>query len=99
MVLRIPPSLTLMTALMPYDKLAVVVAATALGSQEEVTQLLGALRYAFYGVAIINGLGVAASALRGPNSSSGRAVKSTHAQSYWILPLTIRPFLPSFSVN
>jgi hypothetical protein len=73
MVLSIPLGLTLMTALMPYDRLAVVASATALGSQEEVTQLLGALKYAFYGLAIINGFGVATSALRGPRPSSGRA--------------------------
>lgn len=75
-VLSIPLALTLMTAVMPYDQLAVVVSATTLGSQLEVLQLLDAIRYAFSAFAIINGLGVIVSFLRGPRSTPSDVVPS-----------------------
>lgn len=70
MVVSIPLALTLMTVLMPYDRLAFVVSATTLGSQLEVLQLLDAIKYAFYGFAFINGLAVIVSFLRGPRTDS-----------------------------
>lgn len=70
MVVSIPLALSLMTAVMPYDRLAVVVSASTLGNSEEVLQLLGAIRYAFYAFAAINALGVIVSFLRGPRRSS-----------------------------
>ncbi len=65
MVVSIPLALALMTAVMPYDRLAVVVTATTLGSQSEVLQLLDAIRYSFYAFAAINGFAVIVSFLRG----------------------------------
>lgn len=78
-VISIPLALVLMTAVMPYDKLAVVVSATTLGSQQEVLELLDALRYAFYAFAIINLLGVIASVLRGPRKNE--VPTSAHSQA------------------
>ena len=76
-VISIPLALALMTAVMPYDKLSVVVSATTLGSQFEVLQLLDAIRYAFYAFAMINGLGVIVSFLRGPRTdAAGRVLQS-----------------------
>ncbi len=69
-VLSIPLALAFMTAVMPYDRLSVVVSATALGSQLEALQLLDAIRYAFYAFAAINGLAVIVSFLRGPRTGT-----------------------------
>ena len=74
MVVSIPLALTLMTAVMPYDRLAVVVSATTLGSRLEVLQLLDAIKYAFYAFAAINGLAVIASFLRGPRTGTAGGV-------------------------
>ena len=70
-VVSIPLALTLMTAVMPYDRLAIVVSASTLGNSQEVLQLLGAIKYAFYAFAAINGLAVIVSALRGPKGNPG----------------------------
>ena len=77
----IPLTLTLMTAVMPYDKLAVVVSATTLSNSLEVLDLLGAIRYGFFAFAVINGLGVIPSILRGPrtNSPNGKSLGQAHA--------------------
>ncbi len=80
-VLSIPLALTLMTAVMPYDRLAVVVSAATLGSQLEVQQLLEAIRYAFYAFAVINGLGIVVSFLRGPRSISAGVGLSNQEQA------------------
>jgi EmrB/QacA subfamily drug resistance transporter len=72
-VISIPLALTLMTIVMPYDRLSVVVNATALGDAQEIAQLLNAVRYAFYSFAAINGLAVIVSALRGSRESNGGA--------------------------
>ena len=42
----IPLALSLMTAVIPYDRLAVVVGASTLGNPQEALQLLDAIRYA-----------------------------------------------------
>lgn len=73
-VVSIPLALTLMTVVMPYDRLAVVVSASTLGNSQEVLQLLGAIKYAFYAFAAINGLAVIVSALRGPKGNPGGEV-------------------------
>jgi hypothetical protein len=59
-----------MTAVMPYDMLAVVVNASTLGNPEEVLQLLAAIRYTFYAFSAVNAVGVIISFLRGPRGSS-----------------------------
>jgi len=64
-VVSIPLALVLMTVVMPYNELASVVSATTLGNVSDVMQLLSAIRYSFVAFAVINGLGVVASALRG----------------------------------
>jgi EmrB/QacA subfamily drug resistance transporter len=64
-VVSIPLALTLMTAVMPYNQLASVVSVTTLGSQSEVMLLLSAIRYSFFAFAVINGVGVVVSFLRG----------------------------------
>ena len=64
-VVSIPLALTLMTAVMPYDKLAVVVSLTSLSNQQNVVQLFDAIQYAFYAFAIVNAFGVIVSYLRG----------------------------------
>jgi len=77
-VVSIPLALTLMTAVMPYDRLAIVVSASTLGNSQEVLQLLGAIKYAFYAFAAINGLAVIVSALRGPKGNPrGEVVDSS----------------------
>lgn len=68
-VVSIPLALTLMTFVMPYDRLAVVVNSSTLGNLQEIGQLLDAIRYAFYAFAAINGLAVIVSALRGPRDN------------------------------
>ena len=70
-VVSIPLTLSMMTLVMPYDRLADIVDASRLGEVAEVAQLLGAIRYAFYAFAAINGFAVIVSALRGPRTSEG----------------------------
>jgi hypothetical protein len=65
MVVNIPLALALMTAVMPYDRLAVVVSATTLGNQSEVLKLLDAIRHSSYAFAVVNGFAVIVSFLRG----------------------------------
>ena len=69
-VVSIPLALSLMTAVMPYDRLAVVVGASTLGNPQELLQLLDAIRYAFYAFAAVNVLAVIVSFLRGPREAS-----------------------------
>ena len=69
-VVTIPMALSLMTAVMPYDRLAVVVGASTLGNPQEPLQLLDAIRYAFYAFAALNVLAVIVSFLRGPREAS-----------------------------
>jgi hypothetical protein len=59
--ISIPLAMTLMTTVLPYDKLASIVNASILANQEEVIGLLPAMSYAFYVLAFINLLGVIAS--------------------------------------
>jgi hypothetical protein len=73
-VVSIPLALSLMTVVMPYDKLSVVVSASTLGNSVEILQLLGAVRYAFYAFALINGLTIIVSGLRGPKETRGEKV-------------------------
>ncbi len=65
-VISIPLALTLMTTVMPYAKLSVVVNSTTLSNSDEILQLLGAIKYAFFSSAFISGLGILASSMRGP---------------------------------
>jgi MFS family permease len=69
MVVSIPLALTLMTIVMPYDKLALAVNAGSLSSQQDILQLLNAIRYSFYAFAIVNGVAVVISSLRGPRKT------------------------------
>jgi len=69
MVVSIPLALTLMTIVMPYDKLALAVNAGSLSSQQDILQLLKAIRYSFYAFAIVNGVAVVISSLRGPRKT------------------------------
>ncbi len=79
MVVSIPLALSIMTAVMPYDKLAVVVSATTLGSQTEILELLDAIKYAFYAFGVINAIAVVVSFLRGQKKSE--AVESVYEQA------------------
>ena len=69
MVVSIPLALTFMTFVMPYDKLALAVNTASLSSQQDVLQLLDAIRYSFYAFTVINGVGVVVSSLRGPKAT------------------------------
>jgi MFS family permease len=93
-VVSIPLALALMTAVMPYDKLAIVVSATSMGSQQETLQLLDAIRYAFYAFAVINALGVIVSFLRGPRRTDTDAFSSGAGA-----PAALRADVASFLVN
>ncbi len=80
-VVSIPLALALMTAVMPYDQLAVAVNATTLNNPLEVMRLLDALRHAFYAFAAINGIGVIVSHLRGSRQRSFGSANSTYEQA------------------
>lgn len=79
-VVSIPLALTLMTAVMPYDKLAVAVSATSLGSQQEVLELLAAIKYAFIAFAVMNAFGVVVSFLRRSETGVRNQEKVPHAR-------------------
>ena len=66
MAISIPLAMTLMTTVLPYDKLASIVNASTLANQEGVSGLLPAMSYAFYVLAFINLLGAIASIFREP---------------------------------
>ena len=66
----IPLAMALMTAVLPYDKLASIVNASILTNQTEVLGLLSAMSYAFYVLAFINTLGAIASIFREPKHQS-----------------------------
>lgn len=80
-VISIPLALSLMTAIMPYDRLAVVVSASTLNNPQEVLQLLDAIRYAFYAFAAVNALAVIVSFLRGTRQVFYDEKSSVHEQA------------------
>ena len=81
-VVSLPLALSIMTVVMPYDRLADIVNATELGEVAEVMQLLGAIRYAFFAFAAVNGLAVIVSALRGPRQSEDGEIGELGSQEH-----------------
>lgn len=65
LAISIPLAMTLMTAVLPYNKIADIILASTL-HKEEVLEILPPMSFAFYGLALINALGVIASIFREP---------------------------------
>jgi GH18 family chitinase len=64
LAMSIPLAMALMTAALPYDKLANIVNINLLTDAVEMRGLLAAMTYAFYGLAFINALGAFTSIFR-----------------------------------
>jgi EmrB/QacA subfamily drug resistance transporter len=78
-VTGIPLAMTLMTAVLPYDKLASIVNVSTLSNQREALGLLSAITLAFYALAFINSLGIIASIFE----KLGRWHEIVRSKSFW----------------
>ncbi len=75
-VLSVPIAITIMVAVLPYNELATIANATTLGSLDEVQLLLQAISRTFLVLAVINGLAVVASILRGPRAPTANLTQT-----------------------